>query len=532
MTTLFLILIGVIILMCIWLNNISSRIGIPTLLAFIVLGIFFGNNGTIPLHLDDHLFAKEICTVALIFIMFYGGFNTRWETARPVVRESTLLASLGVILTAGLTGVFCHFVLRWGWVESFLIGSVVSSTDAASVFSILRSKKLGLRNNTAPMLEMESGSNDPFAYMLTILMLSIMNGKATGVSIFWMLFAQLAFGAGCGVIIAKLASWVLERFHIKGEGYDSLFILSVAILSYAISDLIGGNGYLSAYIVGIMLGNSEFTGKKALVNFFDGITGLMQVLIFFLLGLLARPLLLHRAIVPALAIFTFMLLIARPLSVMGILTPFKKYSLNQQTLVSFVGLRGAASIVFAIIATNNNSLLENDIFNIVFCIVLISISLQGSLIPWVARKLNMVDQNTDIMKTFNDYSEDTQIQFGSIEILPSSRWADKRVNELSLPKNLLLALVLRNKERLIPRGNTILKAGDKVIIVTKSFEDRETYLIEKEVIKGGKRDGHTISDIAEDGLVILVRRDNEEIIPNGKTILQAGDSLIILKAKQ
>ena len=531
MTTLFLILIGIIILLCIWLNNVSSRIGIPTLLAFIVLGMLFGNNGIVPLRFEDHAFAKEICTVALVFIMFYGGFGTRWDSAKPVVREATLLSSLGVVLTAGLTGLFCHYALRWGWVESFLLGSVVSSTDAASVFSILRSKKLGLRNNTAPMLEMESGSNDPFAYMLTSLMLSVMNGSATGLGVGWMLFAQLAFGAGCGVGIAKLATWVLERFRIKGEGYDSLFILAVAVLSYATADLIGGNGYLSAYIVGIMLGNSEFPGKKALVNFFDGITGLMQVLIFFLLGLLARPALLHRAILPALAIFAFMLLVARPLSVMGILTPFRKYAFRQQALVSFVGLRGAASIVFAIMVMTDNPLVENDIFNIVFCLVLISISLQGSLIPWVARRLDMVDENADVMKTFNDYSEGTQMQFGSIDIAPGGNWDGLKVSELGLPKNMLLALVLRAGERLVPRGDTVLLSGDRVILVTKTYEDTETYLVEKTVRRGGKRDGRTIGETSGDGLVLLVRRGEEEIIPSGDTLLHYGDILVILKAK-
>ncbi|MBR3441359.1 MAG: potassium/proton antiporter [Bacteroidales bacterium] len=531
MITLFLILIGIIILLCIWLNNVSARIGIPTLLAFIVLGMIFGNNGLVPLHFEDHVFAKETCTVALIFIMFYGGFGTRWDSAKPVVREATLLASLGVILTAGLTGLFCHFALRWGWGDSFLLGSVVSSTDAASVFSILRSKKLGLRNNTAPILEMESGSNDPFAYMLTALMLSIMNGNATGIGISWMLFAQLAFGAGCGIGIAKLASWILERFRIKGEGYDSLFIFSVAILSYAIPDLIGGNGYLSAYIVGIMLGNSDFPGKKALVNFFDGVTGLMQVLIFFLLGLLARPLFLHRAILPALAIFSFMLLVARPLSVMGILTPFRKYRFKQQVLVSFVGLRGAASIVFAIMAMTDNPLVENDIFNIVFCLVLLSISIQGSLIPRVARKLDMVDENSNVMRTFNDYSEGTQMQFGSIDIVPESSWDGKRVMDIGLPKNVLLALVLRKGERLIPRGDTILQAGDKVIVVTKTFEDTKTYLVEKTVKKGGKCDGHTIGELSGESLVLLIRRNGEDIIPSGETRTLAGDVLVILNAK-
>lgn len=528
MTTLFLILIGIIILLCIWLNNISSRIGIPTLLAFIILGMLFGNNGLVPLHFEDYESAKDICTVALIFIMFYGGFGTRWDSAKPIVREATLLASLGVILTAGLTGLFCHFALRWGWAESFLMGSVVSSTDAASVFSILRSKKLGLKNNTSPMLEMESGSNDPFSYMLTALMLSIMKGQATGLGISWMLFAQLAFGAGCGVGIAKLASWILERFQIKGEGYDSLFIFSVALLAYAIPDLIGGNGYLSVYMVGILLGNGEFHGKKSLVNFFDGITGLMQVLIFFLLGLLARPALLHRAILPALAIFAFMLLVARPLSVAGILTPFRKYAFKQQALVSFVGLRGAASIVFAIMAITENPLLENDIFNIVFCLVLISISLQGSLIPWMSRKLDMVDANADVMKTFNDYSEGTQMQFGSIDITPDSSWSGRKVMELGLPKNVLLALVLRAGKRLIPRGDTVLQPADKVILVTKTFEDTKTYLVEKKIKQGGKRDGRTIGETLGDGLILLVRRGDTEIIPNGDTRLHAGDRLVIL----
>ena len=531
MTTLFLILGAIIILMCIWLNNVSSRIGIPTLLAFIVLGMVFGNNGLVPLHFDDYAFAKDICTIALVFIMFYGGFGTRWDTAKPVVREATLLASLGVILTAGLTGLFCHFALRWGWVESFLLGSVVSSTDAASVFSILRSKKLGLRNNTAPMLEMESGSNDPFAHMLTVLMLSIMNGKATALGVSWMLFAQLAFGALCGVGIAKLASWVLDRFNIKGEGYDSLFILSVVVLSYAVPEIIGGNGYLSTYIVGIMLGNSDFQGRKALVNFFDGITGLMQVLIFFLLGLLARPELFPRAILPALAIFAFMSLVARPLSVMGILTPFRKYPFRQQALVSFVGLRGAASIVFAIMAMTDSVLLENDFFDIVFCLVLISISLQGSLLPWVSRKLDMVDAKTDVMKTFNDYSEATQIQFGNIDIAPKSNWDGKMVKELNIPKNVLLALVIRNGERIIPHGDTMLRGGDKAIVVTKTFEDTETYLVEKKVKKGGKRDGRSIGETAGEGLVLLVRRGKEEFIPNGDTVLHAGDGLVLLRTK-
>ncbi|MBQ9309773.1 MAG: potassium/proton antiporter [Bacteroidales bacterium] len=529
MTTLFLILIAVVILTCIWLNDISARIGVPTLLAFIVLGIIFGNVGAIPVYLDDHSFAKDLCTVALIFIMFYGGFGTRWEAVKPVVRESVLLASAGVIVTAGLTGLFCRFALQWGWAESFLLGAVVSSTDAASVFSILRSKRLGLRNNTAPMLEMESGSNDPCAYMLTAIMISVMNGTASGASLVWMVFAQLVFGAGLGFCIAKAASWALQRMKFSTEGFDTLFIFAVAIAAYALPDLLGGNGYLSAYIVGIMLGNEEFRGKKSMVGFFDGLTGLMQVLIFFVLGLLARPAELHRAILPALAISVFLLLVARPAAVMSILTPFRKYSFRQQELISFVGLRGAASIVFAIMAITGVDTLDTQLFNIVFCIVLISISLQGSLIPLAARKLDMLDAGADVMKTFSDYSENTEMQFSQISIVAGSAWEGKQVAGLGLPGNVLIALVIRGKERIVARGDTLLLSGDKVIVVTKTFEDKQTYLVEKTVKPGGKRAGHAIREFSHDGLVLLVKRGEREIIPSGDTVMEAGDVLYLIK---
>lgn len=528
MTTLFLLLMVVVIITSIWLNNVSSRIGVPTLMAFIVLGMIYGNVGAIPLYLDDHAFAKELCTVALIFIMFYGGFGTRWEAVKPVVRESVLLASAGVVVTAGLTGLFCRFALHWDWTESCLLGAVVSSTDAASVFSILRSKNLGLKNNTAPMLEMESGSNDPCAYMLTAMMISLANGNASATSVGWMLFSQIAFGAFCGWGIARLAILALQRTGALTDGFDTLLVFAVAIASYAVPDLIGGNGYLSAYIVGMLLGNEDFRGKKSMVGFFDGVTGLAQVLIFFVLGLLARPMDLHRAILPALAISAFLLFFARPAAVFALLTPFGKYSVRQQSLISFSGLRGAASIVFAIMAIIGVPVLRTDIFSIVFCVVLISISLQGSLIPWAARKLKMIDDESSVLKTFNDYTERTELQFGHIDITPDSSWSGKSVVELGLPKTALLALVLRGGERMVPRGDTVLQAGDRVILVTKSYADTETFLFEKSVKKN--RAGKPVRDWTSEGLVLLVFRGGENIIPAGDTLLLEGDRLVILRA--
>ncbi|MGM9787576.1 MAG: TrkA C-terminal domain-containing protein [Candidatus Cryptobacteroides sp.] len=213
----------------------------------------------------------------------------------------------------------------------------------------------------------------------------------------------------------------------------------------------------------------------------------------------------------------------------GILIPFKKYPFRQQALVSFVGLRGAASIVFAIMAISGNEMLENDLFNIVFCIVLLSISIQGSLIPLVSKKLKMIDTESDVLRTFNDYSEKTEMQFGCIDIEQGSNWEGKMVMELGLPGNSLIALVLRGEERIIARGDTVLRAGDKAIMVTKTFEDTKTCLLEKKVREGGPWDGLSISDFEPGSLVLLIRRSDQEIIPKGDTILKAGDKLVILK---
>lgn len=526
MTSLFLILIAAIILLSTLLNNLSSRMGIPTLLAFMLFGMLFANNGLWDVRFDNYDMAKETCTVALIFIMFYGGFGTRMDAVRPVMKEATLLASAGVVLTAALVGLFCRLALGWDWLESMLFGSVISSTDAASVFSILRGKRLGLKNNTAPMLEMESGSNDPASYMLTVIFLSIMNGTASGGAIVWDIFAQLAFGAGCGFGIARLAAVGLRKIKFQTDGFDSLFIFAVAIASYAVPSLIGGNGYLSAYIVGILLGNEEFRGKKSLVSFFDGITGLMQVLIFFLLGLLARPTMLHKAILPALAIFVFLTFVARPVSVFGLLAPFRKYPVRQLSFVSFVGLRGAASIVFAIMAMVNPAFLQHDIFNIVFCLVLISIGVQGSLIPWAARKMDMVDESEDVMKTFNDFSDGTDLDFGLVSITEDSSWVGKAVRDLALPRNLLLVLVLRGEERIRPRGGTVLRPGDDVILLMREFNDSSVSLEERVVKRGSSIVGKSISELPDKGLIVVVQRGERNIIPHGNTVLEEGDRIV------
>ena len=282
----YILIVTVIILLCLFLNRLSSRLGIPVLLAFILLGMLFGTDGLLKISFDNYRIAEEICTVSLIFIMFYGGFGTNWKQAKPVAGKAVLLSTLGVLLTAVATGLFCYGVLHFRFWESMLIGAVLSSTDAASVFSILRSKQLNLKDNTASMLEMESGSNDPCSYMLTVIILAVMKGGFTGGSLVRLVVLQLVFGVVVGVIVAAFGAWVLSQMKNTSDGVDTIFVFSMALLAYAGAAVLGGNGYLSTYLAGLILGNRPLHNKKSLVHFFDGLTGLMQMLIFFLLGLI------------------------------------------------------------------------------------------------------------------------------------------------------------------------------------------------------------------------------------------------------
>lgn len=324
---------AIVILSCIVANKFSDKFGIPALLLFMALGMIFGSDGIVKIYFDSFNLAEQVCTVALIFIMFYGGFGTNWEMAKPVAKKSILLSSVGVVITALSTCAFCHLVLKINLPESFLIGAVISSTDAASVFSILRSQKLNLKYGTASLLEIESGSNDPFAYMLMIIGLSIINGSGNQ-SIFYMIFSQIVYGALIGIMVAFIAILILQKLKFSTDGLETIFVIAIAILSYALPSYIGGNGYLSVYLTGIIIGNSKIKNKIVLVHFFDGITGLAQMLIFFLLGLLSFPHKLLGIIIPACLITLFLTFVARPLTIFSLLIPFKS-NIKQCLLVSW-----------------------------------------------------------------------------------------------------------------------------------------------------------------------------------------------------
>ncbi len=523
----YLLLAAIVMFASIFLHRLSGKLGVPALLAFILLGMLFSGDGLIKIHFDNYEFAEEICSTALAFIMFYGGFGTNTEAAKPIAAQSILLSSAGVIMTCGLVGLFCMLALHMPIIDALLIGAVISSTDAASVFSVLRSRRLNLKYNTASMLEIESGSNDPFAYMLTAILLSVKAGVGGAGAVLYTIFAQLFYGGMAGIIIAAASAWVLKRTRFSAPGFDNVFMFAIVILSFALPEIVSGNGFLSAYIVGLVLGNAGIKNKRSLVPFFDGITSIMQMCIFFLLGLVSHPSQIPQVLPVSIAIALFMTFIARPAAVFLLLAPFKS-KLNQMLMVSWSGLRGAASIVFAVMVMLSNS--TYDVFHIVFCVVLFSILVQGGLLAPLAKKLNMIDENEDVMKTFNDYSDEVPVQFIRFKMTEEHPWTGLRVQDIVNPPDTILVLIQRGDEKIVPNGSTRIKKGDYVVLSAKSpGEISGIRLSEKTIREGSKWIDKPIRKLpnTDDRLIIMINRDGKILIPNGDTIIRQNDMLVI-----
>lgn len=522
-----LLLAGVVIVACILMNRIATKLPIPSLLIFIALGMCFGVNGFFKISFDDYALSESICSACLIFIMFYGGFGTNVKEAKPVAVQAFLLSTAGVVMTAGLVGIFAHYFLNLGLLESLLIGSVIASTDAASVFNVLRSKKLSLKHNTDSLLELESGSNDPISYMLTILMISLIMGKEISVPL--MLFKQITFGVICGLLIGKFAAVLLNRVDFYMEQGKTIFLFAIAIIAYALPSVIGGNGYLSVYLCGIFLGNSFLPEKKDMVRFFDALTEIAQMMIFFLLGLLVTPVELPAVFIPAVLICVFMIFVGRPIAMFLLLKPFGA-SVRQIGVVSWAGLRGVASIVFSIYVVLEQIPMKYDLFNLVFLIVLISLSVQGTLLPLVSHKLAMIDANANVMKTFNDFQEESDVSFVKVKVAEDHRFANRKLKDITMPPEFLVTLIIRGSDTFLPDGETMVEKGDILVFAAPSFEDRENLtLYEMRVGQNHKWKNKALKDIPRDRnmLIIMVKRNDKTIIPRGDTVICKKDTLVI-----
>lgn len=523
-----LLLCGIVCIVCILSNKLSAKIGVPALLVFILLGMLFGSDGLFRIQFSDYNITNQICTIALIFIMFYGGFGTNWKVARPVAPQAILLSSLGVIITAVLTGLFCHFVLRMTLLEGLLIGAIISSTDAASVFSILRSKKLNLKHGLASMLEIESGSNDPTAYMLTVILLTLM-GPGGDTPFWYLIFSQVVYGLAIGFGLAFASAFLLKRIRLGNSALHMIFMVGIALVAYALPTMIGGNGYLSVYITGIVLGNSKIRHKVELAHFFDGFTWIMQIALFFIIGLLSFPSQIPQILLPAIAIALFLTFVSRPVTVFSILTPFRT-PLRQQTLVAWSGLRGAASIVFAIYAVVSNAYTSNDLFHIVFCVALLSVAIQGTLLPPLARKLGLVDDSDTVLKTFTDYQGLSQMQLIDIPVIEGHPWTGQKIKDLGLPGGILIIMLRRKNKSLIPKGDTLVKTGDVLVLSATPFAGEDDYVLSEEYItKKHHWYFQPVKNIhlPEGSFVLMIKRDGYEFVPNRDTIVLADDTVVI-----
>ena len=464
-----LILISSVILSAIFSNKFLKALGIPTLLFFLVLGMFFSSSGLYKLNFTDFQSVVKLTSIGLSFIIFFGGFCTEWKKAKPVIYRASILSTFGVLFTAILTGMFCFCVLKLNIPESFLIGSVIASTDAASVFSILKSKYLNLKENTAPLLEIESGSNDPMSYVLVVLSIALFQNNS-GDFILILFFKQILLGVLIGFFIAKLGLLVFKKTDIITDGNDSLFIIALVFISYAIAEKVNGNPFLATYFLGIILGNSYIDNKEAILNFFDGITKLAQIGIFFVLGLFAIPLKVKEIFQTGILIFLFLTFLARPIAVYLLLKPFKS-SNGQIFLTSWAGLRGVASIVFAIIATDSSLNLRYDLFHLVFLISILSIAIQGTLLPSVAKIFDMINYEIDIKKTFMDYKEECVIKLMQITVPFKHFWVGKRIKDIEFPDKGLVIIIKRGNHKILPHKNTKIQSGDKITLSIPSSEE-------------------------------------------------------------
>lgn len=477
-----LLLASVLIFIAILVTKVGSRLGAPSLLLFLLLGMAFGPDG-LGLHFDDYELAESIGHFAMTIILFAAGFETSLSETKPVFKAGSLLSSLGVIITVMLTGLFILFIGGktggYDLMACLLLAAVMASTDSASVFSVLREKKLRLKQNLGPLLELESGSNDPMAYMLTILLVGFFaegglqsyNGWELAFSGVLLLALQIIVGLAVGNAVGYASKWLLERVHFSGA-LTSILVLSLGFFANGIASLLYGNGLLATYVVAIIIGNKvKLPSKKVILNFFGGFTWLMQLVMFLMLGLLARPTLMLPVLLPAILIGLFMILIARPASVFLCLLPFKNFSFKAKAYVSWVGLKGAGPILFALCPIVAGLERSSEMFNIVFVITLLSLLLQGGTLGKMAGWLKLGDNEPAAPETFGlDVPEEMGMMRDHI-VTEEDLSNGATLRAIHLPHGIRVMMVRRNGKFLVPHGSMELIPGDHLIIIVGESDD-------------------------------------------------------------
>jgi cell volume regulation protein A len=454
-------------------SKTSFRIGIPTLILFLIIGMLAGSDGPGGIYFNDPEIAQLLGVIALTFILFSGGLDTKWESIKPIIRNGLALSTLGVLVTATLVGLFAWHFLDFSLYEGMLLGAIVSSTDAAAVFSILRSRNFGLKGTIRPLLEFESGSNDPMAYFLTIsLVFLIKNPEVSAWTLVPKFFMGMFLGIASGYAFGKLMVWILNRIQLNIDGLYPVLVLSLVFFTFSFTERIGGNGFLAVYISALILGNSNFIHKKSLMRFYDGQAWLMQIVMFLTLGLLVYP----KQIVPIMGngvlISGFLILFARPISVFISLALAKDMNFRKKLFISWVGLRGAAPIVFATYPLLANIEYAHTIFHLVFFISVSSVLLQGTTLPYIARRLHL-NVSGKIKRSFPldiELRDDIKSELVEMDIPEDSPAAGRAVVDLNLPKSAFIVLIHRTGKYFTAGGDTVLETGDHLLLMADSKE--------------------------------------------------------------
>jgi potassium/hydrogen antiporter len=476
-----LFVIALLLLISIVTSKLSTKYGVPALLIFLGIGMLFGSDGLEVIHFDDFQAAQTLGIIALLYILFSGGLDTDWQKVRPIAGTGIILATLGVLLSAIIVGALASFVLNISLVEGFLLGAIVSSTDAAAVFSVLRSKSIGFKYRLQELIEFESGTNDPMAIILTIGLIEYMTmPDVSGWGFVIQFFQQMGFGLLLGYLLGKVITWLTNNLELGYDGLYSVLALSYVPLVYALTDFVGGSGFLSVYIAGMVMGNSTFVHQKSLMNFFDGLGWLMQIVMFITLGLLVYPSEIMNVAPQGIVIALILILIGRPLSVF-ISMMYSGFKTRAKFMVSWVGLRGAVPIImatFPLVAGLEQAYL---IFTVIFFVVVTSVIIQGTTIPIVAKWLH-VDSPA---KTKTRYpielepSVDTKTALKEIQIETGDFAEGRQILELGLPQNVLITLINREGKFIVPRGDTIIHNSDKLLVLSEKQNIREIKLLLK-----------------------------------------------------
>ena len=465
MTTSVLVVAGLLLLFSVIASK-AARVGVPALLIFLSIGMLAGSDGPGGIPFDNPPLAQGLGVVALVLILFAGGLDTEWTQVRPVLREGVILATLGTFATATLTGAFAAMALGVTWTEGALLGAIVSSTDAAAVFSSLRSRGIGLARHLRSLLELESGSNDPMAVFLTIGMVQLLvNPETTPAWLAWLFARQMTLGAVGGYVMGRVSSVAINRLRLEYEGLYPVLSLSLVLVTYGLIDWLGGSGFLAAYVAGIVLRRSDFIHKRSLIRFHDGVSWLMQITMFTVLGLQVFPSSLPRVAGAGLAVSLCLMFVARPAAVLLSLGA-SRLRWRERLLVAWVGLRGAAPIILATFPLVYGIPRASSLFDIVFFIVLTSTLIQGTTMGWVGRRLGLARPLRESVPDPLDVMATGGRELMNVTVAAQSAAAGRRLMDLNLPVGALVVLVERHGQSWIPSGGTELQPHDRLVILS------------------------------------------------------------------